>query len=506
MKSLKDRYLIIVLLICAFILGGMLHVSLYGKRFATCIVQIYYGAVVVIWAMSIQLRIIHERVRNNLLLIASMLLLYLIFQVERYKLIRPNEALFRNVWYWYYVPMIWIPFFFYVISRCIYTSNQQKHNVTLILIGILLCVGFVTNDFHFGAFRINDMTNPDNNNSYGPIFIAFVLYMTGLYIASIINIIRKNQLLSIKRLSWIPLAIFMVGVIGIIVAETTRLLSVNDIRIWNMTEWYAFIVIGILESCILIGLIPSNIGYMSLLQHMPIPVELRENEGGMVLASEHRFSDTEHIQINTFPILGGEITWAVDMTKLHRLNEQLEEATEQLKNRINYLKTENNTKEEQETLNSRNRVYDNITKIVLPQLVEVESLLNDTSKDAVDKALPYVAVLNTYIKRRCNMELMKEDMERLPLSELKLAMSESASYLQLCNIKTAVVGNDDGEDYPADEVIRVYEHFESIVEKHISSMTSIMVVVTVNNEKISTRIMVDDEPIDEFVMREEASI
>ena len=298
----------------------------------------------------------------------------------------------------------------------------------------------------------------------------------------------------------------MVGVIGIIVAETTRLLSVNNIRIWNMTEWYAFIVIGILESCILIGLIPSNIGYMSLLQHMPIPVELRENEGGIVLASEQRFADTEHIQINTFPILGGEITWAVDMTKLHRLNEQLEEATEQLKNRINYLKTENNTKEEQETLNSRNRVYDNITKIVLPQLVEVESLLNDTSKDAVDKALPYVAVLNTYIKRRCNMELMKEDMERLPMSELKLAMSESASYLQLCNIKTAVAGNDDGENYPADEVIRVYEHFESIVEKHISSMTSIMVVVTVNNEKISTRIMVDDEPIDEFVMREEVSI
>lgn len=104
------------------------------------------------------------------------------------------------------------------------------------------------------------------------------------------------------------------------------------------------------------------------------------------------------------------------------------------------------------------------------------------------------------------MELMKEDMDRLPMSELKLAMSESASYLQLCNIKTAVVGNDDGEDYPADEVIRVYEHFESIVEKHISSMTSIMVVVTVNNEKISTRIMVDDEPIDEFVMREEALI
>ena len=505
MNSLKERYLIIILLICAFILGGILHVSLYGQRFAACIVQIYYGAVIVIWAMSIQLRIIHNRVRDCLLLIASMLLMYLVFQLERYQLIRVNETLYRNVWYWYYIPMIWIPLFFYIISRCIYTSDEQKSNVVLFIIGTLLCIGFVTNDLHFGAFRITDMANPDKNYSYGPIYLVFILYMACLYIASITNIIRKNQILSIKRLSWFPLVISLIGVIGVVVAETTQLLSVNNIKIWNMTEWYAFIVIGILESCILIGLIPSNIGYMSLLRHIPVPVELRENDGSKVLASEQYFADTEHIQINTFPILGGEITWAVDMTNLHNLNKQLEQAAEQLKNRINYLQTENNTKEEQETLNSRNRVYDKITKIVLPQLLEVESLLNDESKEKVDDSLPYVAVLNTYIKRRCNMELMKEDMETLPLSELKLAISESASYLQLCNIQTAVVGNDDRGDYPADEIIRVYEHFESIVEKNIAAMSSIMVIINGSNEGISTRIMVDDEPIDEFIMREEDS-
>lgn len=504
MNSLKERYLIIVLLVCAFILGGILHVSLYGKEFTTCIVQIYYGAVVVIWAMSIQLRITHDRVRNCILLIACMLLLYLVLQVERYNLIRLNGTLFRNIWYWYYVPMIWIPLLFYIISKCIYTSKEQKNNILLILLGIVLCIGFVTNDYHFGAFRIKDMTNPDNSSSYGPIFIIFTVYMACLYVASIINIVRKNQIISIKRLSWVPLVISVVGAAGVVAAETTQLLSVNGIRIWNMTEWYAFVVIGILESCIVIGLIPSNTGYMSLLRHVSVPVELKEKDGRKVISSEQHFSDTEHIQINTFPVLGGEITWAVDMSNIHRLNEQLEKAAEQLQNRINYLQTENNTKEEQETLNSRNRVYDKITKIVFPQLLEVERLLNDAALDKVDEVLPYVSVLNTYIKRRCNMELMKEDMEMLPLSELKLAISESASYLQLCNIQTAVVGSDNEGDYPADEIIRVYEHFESIIEKHISSMSSIMVVITGNNDGINTRIMVDDEPIDEFVMRKEA--
>lgn len=82
MNSIKSRYWIIILLVCAFAVGGFLHVALYGKQFAACIVQIYYGAVVVIWAMSIHLRIIQMRVRNSLLLIAGMLLIYFVFRLR----------------------------------------------------------------------------------------------------------------------------------------------------------------------------------------------------------------------------------------------------------------------------------------------------------------------------------------------------------------------------------------------------------------------------------------
>ena len=503
MNSIKSRYWIIILLICAFALGGFLHVALYGKSLAACIVQIYYGTVVVIWAMSIQLRIIQPRVRNCLLLIASMLLIYLIFQVERYKLIKSDAFLLRNVWYWYYVPMIGIPLLFYFISRTIYSDSEtmmRPVNILMTLFGFGLCIGFVTNDLHGLAFRITNWTNPDQNYSIGPIYWGFVIYMIVLYAAALVNITRKNQLIAIKRLSWLPIVVFIIGIVGIIVAETTNWLTYNGVRIWNLTEWYAFIVIVILESSILIGLIPSNSGYIRLLENMSVPVELRDKSNNTILSSGYKYLNEEKIKVNTFPILGGDITWAVDMTKLYKLNEQLETATEQLKNRNNYLQTENNTKEEQETLNSRNRVYDKITQIVLPQLIEVDRLLDAKSLDDVDSNLPYVAVLNTYIKRRCNMELMKEDMDKLPLLELKLAISESASYLQLCNIQTAVTGNDEGE-YPADEIISAYEHFEDIVESRMADMTSIMIVITGGQNGIIMRIMMDDDPVDEFAAR-----
>lgn len=505
MNSIKSRYWIFIRLVCAFALGGFLHVALYGRPFAACIVQIYYGAVVVIWAMSIQLRIIQLRVRNCLLLIATMLLIYFVFQVERYKLINSDSFLLRNVWYWYYVPMIGIPLLFYFISRNIYSGHEtllRPVNICMMLFGSCLCLGFVTNDLHGLAFNITDRMNPDQNYFIGPIYWGFVIYMLVLYAAALANIIRKNQLVAIKRLSWLPLVVFIIGVVGIIVAETTDWLTYNGIRIWNLTEWYAFIVIAILESSIIIGLIPSNSGYIRLLETMPVPIELRDKCGNTVLSSGYKSINEEQMQVKTFPILGGDITWAVDMTKLYKLNEQLETATEQLQNRNNYLQTENHTKEEQETLNSRNRVYDKITQIVLPQLIEVEKLLEHQSPEEVDVNLPYVAVLNTYIKRRCNMELMKEDMGKLPLLELKLAISESASYLQLCNIQTAVAGSDEGE-YPADEIISAYEHFEDVIESHIADMASIMIVIIGGSNGIVTRIMMDDEPVDEFAARRE---
>lgn len=505
MNSIKSRYWIFIRLVCAFAFGGVLHVALYGRPFAACIVQIYYGAVVVIWAMSIQLRIIEVRVRNCLLLIAVMLLIYFVFQVERYKLINMDDFLLRNVWYWYYVPMIGIPLLFYFISRNIYSSREtllRPVNILMLLFGSFLCLGFVTNDLHGLAFHITDWTNPDQNYSIGPIYWGFLIYMLVLYAAALANIVRKNQLIAIKRLSWLPLVVFVIGAAGIIVAETTDWLAFHGIRIWNLTEWYAFIVIAILESSIVIGLIPSNSGYMRLLESMPVPIELRDKSGNTILSSGYKALNEEQMQVKTFPIPGGDITWAVDMTKLYKLNEQLEIATEQLQNRNDYLQTENHTKEEQETLDSRNRVYDKITQIVLPQLIEVERLLDHQSTEEIDANLPHAAVLNTYIKRRCNMELMKEDMGKLPLLELKLAISESASYLQLCNIQTAIAGSDEGE-YPADEIIRAYEHFERVIESHIADVASIMVVITGGQNGIVIRIMMDDEPVDEFVARRE---
>lgn len=508
MNSIKERYLIIILLLCSFVIGGFLHVFLYGYKLATCIVQIYYGAVVMIWAMSIQFRIIQNRVRHCLLLIAGMLIMYLIFQVERYNLIRDNALLMRNVWYWYYVPMIWIPLLFYFISQRINSVETRfisATNILLIILGGVLSALFVTNDLHHGAFVLSDMLIPDKDYRYGPVFTSFVIYMVVLYFVSIFNIIRKNQLITIKHLGWLPLLISLVGVAGIVMAEALDLLKINGIRIWNLTEWYAFIVIGILESCILIGLIPSNSGYMNLIKTMSVPIEFRQKDGKRVITSKNDYSDSKNMSVNTFPILGGNITWAVDMSRLYQLNEQLEAAAEQLLNRNNYLQTKNNTKEEQETLNYRNRVYDKITEIVLPQLIKIEEMLADPNPKNVDRNLPYIAVLNTYIKRRCNMELLKEDMEKLPLAELKLAISESASYLQLCNIETAVVGSDEGE-YPADELIGAYEHFESVVEKRLSSSSSIMVVIAGDEGSITTRIMVDDEPIEEYLSDKEVSI
>ena len=61
MSNRLEYTIYIILLIPAFLLGGFLHVALYGVSFFECICQIYYATLTLIWGVTIEKRITHKR-------------------------------------------------------------------------------------------------------------------------------------------------------------------------------------------------------------------------------------------------------------------------------------------------------------------------------------------------------------------------------------------------------------------------------------------------------------
>ena len=100
----------------AFLLGGVLHVLLYGVDFAWCIMQLYYGALTIVWAITVRTRITDHRLRSLMLGIVACMLLYYILQISRYELLWNNITAKRYLWYAYYIPTMALPLLAFFIT------------------------------------------------------------------------------------------------------------------------------------------------------------------------------------------------------------------------------------------------------------------------------------------------------------------------------------------------------------------------------------------------------
>ncbi len=107
------------------------------------------------------------------------------------------------------------------------------------------------------------------------------------------------------------------------------------------------------------------------------------------------------------------------------------------------------------------------------------------------KELSRIAVLQTYIKRRCNMELLAAA-GTLTVVELSSAVSESMDYVRLCGVNTAS-GSVGTGSYPADMIIAAYEQIEEITEASLDTLSDMIVNVRSDNQCLIVRMMLKAE-------------
>ena len=135
-------------------------------------------------------------------------------------------------------------------------------------------------------------------------------------------------------------------------------------------------------------------------------------------------------------IQGGSIRWTVDMKQVRGLNQQIEEATAQIEARNAYLAEENRIRQERAELETRNHMYDSITRILKPQFDQIDALLGG-AESVPEKRIAQIAVISAYITRRGNMELLSAA-GTLTVVELVSAVTESLDYMRLCGVNTAI--------------------------------------------------------------------
>ena len=193
MKHIGASWRAPALLAAAFLLCGLAHATLYGVLFTDGIAQLFCGATVVGWALSVQRRVTDDRLRRTLLWTAFFLLLYSVLQLVRYSLCVDVPDLERHLWYAYYIPMIAVPLCCFFTALCVYRPGETplpRGCAPLIALAALLGIGFLTNDLHFFAFRFPTGILDDNGDerrgflylaycAWFALFMALTLIVTG---------------------------------------------------------------------------------------------------------------------------------------------------------------------------------------------------------------------------------------------------------------------------------------------------------------------------------------
>lgn len=471
--------------------------------------QISSFLIVSCWLLTVQNRIFHKTIKYQMYGIGGFFLLYFLMQMAKYCLFVENVAICRYIWYGYYVPMTMIPvLIFYILHNLSAPAKSGKQNDKAIKLftipALFICLGFLTNDFHQRAFGIVDWDiDSTKGRTLGPIYYLYVAFMAILLLLGIRKIFHMYRNRQNKKYLWCSLIPLMLGLLYIaIYTFQPDWVKVNGRTVLSLPEIFAFMIIGFLEVCIQIGLIPSNMGYRRLFSLSEISAQVLGLDGETVFetqSAEGNFEETDDYRIVRKAVKGGDFLYGVDFSRLNRLNEELDEITTNLESRNDLLRYENEIVLERKRPEEAARIYDSISELVRPQILEVRELLATAEdEDGQFRArLVRSAVLNAYIKRRSNMELEAQKNEVLPFRELVTAAAESLEYFKLSGAETFLSFPDKEKEFvertfPAAEIVSAYVAVETVIEKILGKTDYLMVRFAVQ-DTISIRFLLSGQ-------------
>lgn len=483
----------IVLFVSAFVLLGVLHVALYYVDFTHCITTVFGSALVVLWAITAQERIVDARLRCLCLGVAASLLIHFVLQLARYDLTAQNTAVSRYLWYLMYVPMTAQPVLVFFLALNIRRPEDRLlpgASGLVIAAAMLLVLGVLSNDLHFLAWSFpSGVLIDDGNEKAGPFFYLITLFIYGLYAASLAVIFIKNHRYVMPKYRWLAAAPLLTGAVYFCLYPLGISKRFFPCHIWNMGDMTAFCLIATIEVCIQSGMIPANRGYETLFSAVRFPAVIADGVGNPVYRTGdtlYPFENGGDVRIVSHPIRGGVVVYPVNIEKIQQLNSELSERVEQLEARNAYLAEEARVLQESTELQTRNRLYERIESIVKPQLERIDAVLN-SSAELTEGQLARIAVLKAYIKRRSNMELLAAG-GSLPTGELATAVAESLEYVNICGAGTAL--SCAGEHVlPAALVTAAYENIEAVIEDSLDTLSNMVIAMRSGEKKLSVRIM-----------------
>ena len=465
--------------------------------------NLIYIGLAMAWGFSISRRILHRNDRRWLLLGCAMAMLWLFLRAVKYRFFS-NDTITRHLWYGYYVPQILAPLFslFAALQLGRREGDALSHKWYLLFIPATLLIGGVlTNDLHQMAFRAApDAATLDADYTHGWVYYLAIIWTLALLLATGIIVYRKCRVSESRRYAWVPLCVFLGGFV------LCALSFANIYTFHKMPECFCLTFAAFWESCLQVGLLPTNGHYRYFFSESTIAAQIVNGHGTPVYHAKnapHLTPDqleaaarepillSANTRLQSAPVQDGRVYWVEDLSKINRIQGQLAEINARLSEENELIQAENELKRQRAQIEEKNRLMDEMIALVQPQLLQINRLLKEETAQALNvQNLKQVCLLGAYVKRRVNLALICDKKAVVPVDELTHCIRESLIYLTqygaVCALQQEGKGGVSSRD-----VQTAYDFFEDCLEAALPSLSALMVRVECG-ERFSVRLMMED--------------
>lgn len=488
-RNINTEIIVVFLIVCAVVFRILGNNGIFPITLGLLRTFIYIG-LYIRWGISVSKRIVQTQVRRNLVAVALLNVFWFVIRSMKYYFVS-DPALSRQLWYWYYFPMLFIPLISVFVSMSLGKPENYRLPkwTSLLYIPTVLCLLLVvTNDFHqlVFAFPAGEVWS-DKNYDYA--FGCFLVIGWEIICALTAFTIMVIKCRLSQRKKYLPLSLLCICIVYALIyasgAEWMRIIG------GDITAVQCLFITAILESCIQSGLIQTNTGYDSLFEAGTFKAQITDTDYNIRYTSANSPKLSENVMhsaengavsldkntvLKSNPIEGGHVLWLEDISDIAALLKELEENKETIAE-SNLLEQENyRTKLKINTLQEKNRLYDLLQDQTAHQIDLLDSLFaqynTETNYEKRRSLLAKIAVIGAYIKRRGNLMFIAEKSATTDTAELSLCLEESFANLELMGVECAIdiTGNN---KIDTTDAIRVYDFFESVTEAAIDDMRSV---------------------------------
>ena len=499
-------------LMIAIILLSLIFFALYLRHitasevtfsFASRLRSYIYIGIISAWYISLKMRIVEKRIQRHLCAVALLMIFWMVVRTIKYG--STNNTIQRYLWYFYYLPMLFIPLEAFIISMSLGNKKLPGWIKYLFVPANLLLLLVLTNDIHQRVFIFKDSLLSTKAYTYGIGYYIVALWMITFAGISLFIMVSKCRL----KDSWIYLPLFPFAISILYAIGYAK--EVPFVRVWltDLTVAQCLFFMSMFESCIQSGLIQSNVGYRELFEATTMKAELFNKDFKLLYSSidnpvtdknilkkalkEATFLD-ENTLIKGHDIKHGYIFWQEDISKLVSINKELELTQEELIDTGDVLKASHEQQERYLRLTEESRLYDLIELDTSEQVKilneKVQRLKEVEDINEARFLLGEIIVLGTYIKRKSNLIFIGREKKVIDIDELKLCLNETSSNLCLCGIDAKMIV-DIKKEYPIGIIHKIYDYLEDILEISFSSLKSILFCVYEEKGVIQVNATVD---------------